>query len=56
MTNAQLQAKLEKKGYKITADIGYKNDEQTIVSYSLKNDRNHTIKRETSLTKLLRNN
>ena len=56
MTNAQLQTKLENKGYKVTANMGYINGVQTIVSYSLKNDRNHTIKRETSLTKLLRNN
>lgn len=56
MTNAKLQQRLENKGYKVTANIGYKNDEQTIISYSLKNKNGMTLKTENSLTKLLRNN
>lgn len=36
--------KIEKKGYKVTANIGYRNGEQCIVSYTAKNEtRNHTV-------------
>ena len=35
MTNAELKLKKEAKGFKITSNIGYKNGEQTIISYTL---------------------
>jgi len=36
--------KIEKKGYKVTANIGWINGGQTIVSYTAKNvTRNHTV-------------
>jgi hypothetical protein len=50
----QLQTKLEIKGFKIIHNIGYKNGEQTIISYSLKNENGRIIKTENSLSKLLR--
>lgn len=36
--------KIEKKGYKIIANMGYKNGEQCIISYTATNkQRNHTV-------------
>lgn len=54
MTNQELQNKLESKGFKVRSNMGYKNGEQTIVSYSLINPQGKTIKTETSKSKLLR--
>lgn len=54
MTNQDKRNKLEAKGYTITANIGYKNDVQTIVSYTLKDKQGRKLKTESSLTKLLR--
>ena len=54
MTNSELQSKKESKGFKITANTGYKNGAQTIVSYSLINPNGFIVKKESSLTKLLR--
>jgi hypothetical protein len=54
MTNTQLQTKLEKKGYKVTAFIENRNGEQTIVGYSIKNNTGRIIKLDKTLSKLLR--
>jgi hypothetical protein len=57
MKNEKLQQRLELKfGYKVTINMSYKNGEQTIISYSLKNKNGMILKTETSLNKLLRNN
>lgn len=48
------QSKIEKKGYKVTFNMGYKNDEQTIVSVSAeKNGKKITEKNITALNKLI---
>ena len=54
MTNQQLREKKEAKGFKITANMGYNNGEQKIVSYTLTNKNGVRINTKTSLSKLLR--
>lgn len=54
MTNAELKLKKEAKGFKITSNIGYKNGEQTIISYTLISPIGIKLKIEKSLSKLLK--
>lgn len=39
--------KIEKKGYKVTSNMGWKNGEQTIVSYSAEKDGRNVATRDT---------
>lgn len=48
-----VQERIENKGYYIRANMGYKNDEQTIVSYSALKD-SRAVATESSKTALLK--
>jgi hypothetical protein len=54
MTNQQKREKKESKGFKITSNIGYRNGEQTIVSYTLKDKYGKILSTEKTLSKLLK--